>query len=116
MGTSASEIFDLRNLYYYKSGNSFTGSLNGFNYKIIPGSDHITAQFWHGMLCSDAAEIKQEKQFSFDEAGFDEMIKWLDVYKRQLINLCRTPFFDRVSETFSKRRQNHNYSQRYKKS
>ena len=78
MGTSASEIFDLRNLYYYKSGNSFTGSLNGFNYKIIPGSDHIIAQFWHGMLCSDAAEIKQEKQFSFDEAGFDEMIKWLE--------------------------------------
>jgi hypothetical protein len=30
------------------------------------------------MLCSDAAEIEQEKQFSFDEAGFDEMIKWLE--------------------------------------
>ena len=31
------------------------------------------------MLCSDIAEIEQEKKFPFDEAGFDEMIKWLEM-------------------------------------
>ena len=42
--TSASEIFDLRNLYYYQCGNIFTGSRNGFNYKIIPEKEAATVQ------------------------------------------------------------------------
>ncbi len=42
MGTSASEIFDLRNFYFYQCGNIFTGSLNKFNYKIIPKGGEIT--------------------------------------------------------------------------
>lgn len=82
MGTSASEIFDLRNFYFYQSGNSFTGSLKGFNYKIIPDSDKLKAMTWHGMLCSELAEIENEKEFSFTQEGFDEMIKWLEnIYK-----------------------------------
>lgn len=78
MGTSSSEIFDLRNFYYYKSGNSFTGSLNKFNYKIIPDSNHLKAQIWHGLLCSDLAEIEKEENFPFNEDGFLKMIKWLE--------------------------------------
>ncbi|MBQ3566321.1 MAG: hypothetical protein IJA12_04000 [Oscillospiraceae bacterium] len=83
--TSASEIFDLRNLYYYQSGNIFTGSLNGFNYKIIPDKENITALIWHGNLCSELAEIEQQKEFVLDENGFKEMINWLeDEYKKQI--------------------------------
>ncbi len=82
--TSASEIFDLRNLYYYQSGNIFTGSLNGFNYKLIPDKENITALIWHGNLCSELAEIEQQKEFKLDENGFKEMINWLeDEYKKQ---------------------------------
>lgn len=85
MGTSASEIFDLRNFYFYKCGNIFSGSLKGFNYKIIPKDDELTAIIWHGMLSSDLAEIEQEKKFPLDEEGFDAMIKWLeDEYKKQI--------------------------------
>lgn len=84
-GTSASEIFDLRNLYYYQSGNIFTGSLNGFNYKIIPDKENITALIWHGNLCSELAEIEQQKEFRLDENGFKDMINWLEEeYKEQV--------------------------------
>lgn len=64
MGTSASEIFDLRNFYYYKCGNIFSGSLNNFNYKIIPKENELTVLIWHGMLCSELAEIEIEKKLS----------------------------------------------------
>ncbi len=82
--TSASEIFDLRRLYYYESGNIFTGSLNNFNYKITPDKDEITAEIWHGTLCSELAEIELKKKFKLDEDGFSEMIKWLEnEYKKE---------------------------------
>jgi len=82
--TSASEIFDLRNLYYYQSGNIFTGSLNGFNYKIIPQKENITVQIWHGNLCSELAEIETEKTYPLDETGFKELITFLEnEYKKE---------------------------------
>ncbi len=82
MGTSASEIFDLRNFYFYQSGNSFTGSLGSFSYKIVPQKETISAVTWHGMLCSELAEIENECEFPLTEDGFKQMIKWLeDIYK-----------------------------------
>lgn len=85
MGTSASEIFDLRNFYYYKCGNIFSGSLNNFNYKIIPKENELTVLIWHGMLCYELAEIEIEKNFPLDEDGFANMIKWLESeYKKQI--------------------------------
>lgn len=83
--TSASKIFDLRRFYYYECGNVFTGSLKNFNYKIVPDKEKITALIWHGMICSELAEIEKEKSFEFNEEGFNEMVKWLEEeYKKQL--------------------------------
>lgn len=82
--TSASKIFDLRNLYYYQCQNTFTGSLNGFNYKIIPDKEEIKALIWHGNVCSELAEIENEKIFKLDEEGFKELIEWLESeYEKQ---------------------------------
>ena len=78
MTTSASEIFDLRNFYFYQCGNIFTGSLNNFNYKIIPDKENLTVLVWHGRLCSDLAEIETKKKYPLTQEGFDEMIKWLE--------------------------------------
>lgn len=78
MGTSASEIFDLRNFYFYQCGNTFTGSLNKFNYKIAPDNEKLTIMTWHGMLCSELAEIKHTENFPLTQEGFDDMIKWLE--------------------------------------
>lgn len=84
MGTSASEIFDLRNFYFYQSGNSFTGSLGSFSYKIVPDSDKLKCMTWHGMLCSELAKMEHESEFPFTQEGFDEMIKWLEnIYKKE---------------------------------
>lgn len=84
MGTSASEIFDLRNFYFYQAGNIFTGSLNGFNYKIVPDSDTLNAMIWHGELCSELAKMEQEKKFPLTQDGFGQMIVWLeDAYKSE---------------------------------
>ena len=82
--TSASKIFDLRNFYYYQNNNIFTGSLKGFNYKIIPEKDKITVQTWHGNLCSELAEIEHNESFDMTQEGFDNMIAWLeDTYKKE---------------------------------
>lgn len=78
-----SKIFDLRNFYFYQSGNSFTGSLDSFSYKIIPDKETLTAMIWHGMLCSDLAEIEQQKEFPLSQEGFNDMVKWLeDTYQK----------------------------------
>ena len=82
--TSASKIFDLRNFYYYQCQNTFTGSLNGFNYKIIPNKEEITALIWYGNICSELAHIDKEKTFKLDEDGFGQLIKWLECeYEKQ---------------------------------
>ncbi len=84
MSTSASEIFDLRNFYFYQCGNTFTGSLNGFDYKIVPAGEEIKVQTWHGMLCSDVADIEHTNSFPLTEEGFENMVKWLEnTYKSE---------------------------------
>lgn len=76
--TPVSKYFDIPRLYYFESKNVFTGSKNQtFNYKITPG-ETIKVQIWHGMICSEKAEIEIEKEFSLDQTGFDEMISWLE--------------------------------------
>ena len=102
MTTSASEIFDLRNFYFYQCGNIFTGSLNNFNYKIIPDKENLTVLVWHGRLCSDLAEIETEKKYPLTQEGFDEMIKWLEnEYKKDEQQLICKVFIK--PDTFSER-------------
>ncbi len=76
----ASELFDLRRLYYYESGNIFTGSKGEFNFKIIPDTKEkkLNVSLWHGIICSDLAEMDKQEEFTLDEEGFEEMIKWLE--------------------------------------
>lgn len=76
--TPVSKYFDIPRLYYFESNNTFTGSRDQtFNYKITPG-ETLKVQIWHGLICSDKAEIEQEKEFPLEQSGFDEMIKWLE--------------------------------------
>jgi hypothetical protein len=78
--TSVSEIFDIPKFYYFDSGNDYSGSVDDFAYKIFTG-ETLRVLTWHGRLCSDKAEIENEKEFDRSQEGFDAMIKWLeDVY------------------------------------
>lgn len=73
-----SEHFPIPRLYYFQSKNVYTGSKeHTFNYKITP-SDVLKVEIWHGMICSEKAEIEITQEFPFDQDGFDAMIKWLE--------------------------------------
>jgi hypothetical protein len=75
-----SKIFDIPQFYYFQSGNHFSGSQNQnqFNYKILYGKENLTLQIWHGLLCSEKAEIEIEKTFPLEESGFLDMIHFLE--------------------------------------
>lgn len=78
MAVPVSKIFDIPRLYYFESKNVYTGSKNQtFNFKITPG-ENLKVQIWHGMLCSDKAEMETTEEFSLTQEGFDAMIKWLE--------------------------------------
>ena len=72
-----SQVFDIPQYTYFEFGNTFTGSLGSFSYKIVPG-EQFTIQIWHGRLCSDLAEIEEERQFPMNEESFHTMLRWLE--------------------------------------
>ena len=74
---SVSEVFEIPKLYYFESGNDYSGSKGDFAYKIENG-EQFHAMTWHGRLCSAKAEIEHEKYFDRTQEGFDAMIKWLE--------------------------------------
>lgn len=75
-----SKIFDIPQFYYFQSGNDFSGSKNQnqFNFKILYGKEELTLKIWHGMTCSEKAEIEIEKKFPTKLTGFQEMIHFLE--------------------------------------
>ncbi len=78
MAVPVSKIFDIPRLYYFESTNVYTGSKNQtFNFKITPG-EKLKVQIWHGMICSDKAEIEITEEFPLTQEGYDAMIKWLE--------------------------------------
>lgn len=76
-GTSVSEIFRIPKFYYFESGNHYSGSKGDFSY-IIKNGEKLRCLTWHGRLCSDKADIENEKEFDKTQSGFDELIKWLE--------------------------------------
>jgi hypothetical protein len=75
--TSVSEIFYIPKFYYFESGNDYSGSRGSFSY-IIKNGDSLKCLTWHGRLCSDKADIENQKDFEKSQKGFDELVKWLE--------------------------------------
>lgn len=46
---------------YFNSGNIFTGSDRGFNYKIYPNSEGMRIIIWYGKFFCDKSEIVAEE-------------------------------------------------------
>lgn len=46
---------------YFNSGNIFSGSDRGFNYKIYPDSKGMRIIIWYGKFCCDKSEIVAEE-------------------------------------------------------
>lgn len=58
--------------------NIYTGSKNGFNYKIIPNKDkEITVLIWEGIYCCENSQIKKRETFNLDEQGHKQMIDFI---------------------------------------
>ena len=78
-------MFPLPSILFFTSGNPFTGSCKGMNYRIIPvegdAEKDITAHFeaavWDGMLCSDLAEMRATAEFPLDTDGLSQLKDWL---------------------------------------
>ena len=75
------QAFAYPKLYYFQSGNPYTGSYRGMNYKLEPTeiededgekSKILFLTVWYGMFCSDVSEPEAEFFFSFDEEGLEK--------------------------------------------
>ncbi len=73
----ANSLFSLLPLDYFTSGNSYTGSLHNFNYKLTP-KEQLCAQVWYGKMCSEKSEIAAEEQFPLSNEGIALLLQWLE--------------------------------------
>jgi len=77
--------FPLPGILYFTSGNPFTGSYKGLNYRVDPikgkAEENITAHFaaavWTGEKCSEFSEMRATAQFPLDENGLAATEDWL---------------------------------------
>ena len=70
--------FDIPRIFYFESGNIFTGSRKDLNFRIVPDKENLTVSVWHGFLCSELAEMEDTGTFPLSEEGHTAMLAWLD--------------------------------------
>ncbi len=68
-------MFAYPKLHFFTSGNPYTGSHNGMNYKLTPVIDKETKQgilkvaVWYGPYCSALSETVAQTELPLDEEG-----------------------------------------------
>lgn len=81
------ERFYLPNLYTLQNGNNFYGSYRGLRFcvKSAPekGADGeiggtVTTLVWYGEKCLEESEVAEEAAFPLSEAGYQQVLSWLD--------------------------------------
>ena len=72
--------FDIPRLFYFESGNHFTGSRGNMDYRIDPDGEVMHLKAWHGLLCSELAEIEDTADVPLTQEGFDQMLAWLTAF------------------------------------
>ena len=70
--------FDIPRIFYFESGNIFTGSRKDLNFRIVPHDDVLDVSVWHCFICSELTEMEDTAQFPMTEEGHGQMIAWLD--------------------------------------
>lgn len=78
--------FDIPLFDYFQFGNRFTGSWQGFQYKIVPEQGEesaLKAAVWTGPWCSEKSEMAASQSFPFTEEGLEELILWLERQRRR---------------------------------
>ncbi len=64
-------------LYYFQSGNPYTGSYKGLNYKLTPGEDTLHVAVWYGSFCSEKSEMVAETDLPLTEQGLSDSRQYL---------------------------------------
>lgn len=70
--------FDIPRIFYFESGNIFTGSRRDLNFRIVPDSEQLSVSTWHGFICHELAEIEHEQTFPLSAEGHEQMLVWLE--------------------------------------
>ena len=52
------DAFAYPELHYFKSGNTYSGSYKGLNYKLTPDGETLHIVIWYGMYCSAVSEMR----------------------------------------------------------
>lgn len=77
--------FPLPGILFFTSGNPFTGSYKGLNYRLDPvkakPEEDIAAHFavctWTGEKCSELSEMRATTEFPLDVDGLTATENWL---------------------------------------
>ncbi len=64
-------------LHYFKSGNVFTGSYKGLNYKLEPKEDLLCVSVWYGPLCSALSEMAAQTEVPMTDEGLLQSREYL---------------------------------------
>lgn len=71
------DLFDIRDFEFFKNKNIFSGSVNNYNYKIIPNGENFDVYAWLGGLCLDKSENAIKTTFPFTDEGLNQTVEWI---------------------------------------
>ncbi len=86
--------FPLPGILFFTSGNPFTGSYKGLNYRLDPVKGdaekditaHFTAAVWTGEKCSELSEMRATAEFPLDKDGLTAAEDWFRAQYQDFAN------------------------------
>jgi len=76
-------VFAYPKLHFFTSGNPYTGSHRGMNYKLVPVIDKeadtkvLKVAVWYGPNCSTLSEMEAETELPLTEDGLAQSREYL---------------------------------------
>lgn len=70
-------MLDIREPWYYQSGNVFLGSERGLRFKIQPEEEELTVYTWRNGLCFELGDVGEPVSFPLNAAGLEQVRAYL---------------------------------------
>ncbi len=64
-------------LSHFQNDNVWTASLGRMHFKVVPGGEELSAEFWEGPWSYDFSTVEGQNTFTLDEAGIETLRAWL---------------------------------------
>ena len=65
--------FDIREPWYYQSGNIFLGSAGALRFKIQPEGETLQVYTWFNGLCFDKGDVGEPVAFPLSDEGLEQV-------------------------------------------